>query len=359
MIEIFLTFPAKTIFRSTDRLYIYHSFAKLADNYPIKFVSNDTLYPLLDFNLRYILNRFGSWCPYLNKEKLQKEFLHIKIPKQIASNIIFSYGGFPCDVDNIPVIWEQTFAPTKLNIDIKQWRKELFNERIALVKKAKAIITASDISVKWFRTIFPEYSSKIFKIPYYLPYLEPLSEQDICRKFEKVKRLKMVFIGKQGNRKGLDTLLKAYVQLKEVDKKQIDLTVISSFADGRIAIPEGVTYYNFVESVTDILKKAHVLLFPTKREAFGLVLIEAMAMGCSILTTKAPIQKDIVGNSGFFVNPYDTKEIKDGFTWFLKEKDKLLNMALTGNRKFVNEFYHLKVGKDYYNLFKKVLSDEM
>jgi glycosyltransferase involved in cell wall biosynthesis len=57
-----------------------------------------------------------------------------------------------------------------------------------------------------------------------------------------------------------------------------------------------------------IYKAADVFAFATSAwESFGIVLLEAMAAGLPVVATDDPIRREIVGNSGIFVDPIRTK----------------------------------------------------
>jgi glycosyltransferase involved in cell wall biosynthesis len=59
-----------------------------------------------------------------------------------------------------------------------------------------------------------------------------------------------------------------------------------------------------VDSVYDIYKKTHILLFPSLIEGFGIPLAEAMTFGIPIIYSDKPPMTDIVGNYGIQINPY-------------------------------------------------------
>jgi glycosyltransferase involved in cell wall biosynthesis len=54
-----------------------------------------------------------------------------------------------------------------------------------------------------------------------------------------------------------------------------------------------------------------ILVHPTYREGFSMVIQQAMAMGCAIVTTDIPGPSEVIvdGESGVLVPPYSTEEL--------------------------------------------------
>ena len=72
---------------------------------------------------------------------------------------------------------------------------------------------------------------------------------------------------------------------------------------------------------------ADVFCFPTLRESFGIVLIEAMASGLPFITTNIPVVKEVVENNAIFVEPKNHKKIAKELIKLLKDNRKLKFMS--------------------------------
>ncbi len=64
-----------------------------------------------------------------------------------------------------------------------------------------------------------------------------------------------------------------------------------------------------IEDMPILLSGADVLVFPSLYEGFGLPLLEAMACGCSVVTSNLSAMPEVVGDAGILVDPYNTEEI--------------------------------------------------
>jgi glycosyltransferase involved in cell wall biosynthesis len=58
-----------------------------------------------------------------------------------------------------------------------------------------------------------------------------------------------------------------------------------------------------------LYRGAELLIFPSLVEGFGLPVIEAMACGCPVVTSKASPMEEIAGDAALLVDPYSSEEI--------------------------------------------------
>lgn len=67
------------------------------------------------------------------------------------------------------------------------------------------------------------------------------------------------------------------------------------------------------EIMPDVYRACDVFAFPTsKTEAFGNVLLEAMACGLPVVTTDDPVRNEIVGEAGVFIDPGNRQSFSRG-----------------------------------------------
>jgi glycosyltransferase involved in cell wall biosynthesis len=117
--------------------------------------------------------------------------------------------------------------------------------------------------------------------------------------------LNAVWIGQTGYRKGLDVALAAVAEARR-DVPGLRLKVIGVPA-GKAA--DGVDWLGVIPqaSMPEVYRDADLLLFPTRYESFGLVVIEAMAAGLPVVVSDA-IGPGIVtdGRNGMVITGYDS-----------------------------------------------------
>jgi len=117
-------------------------------------------------------------------------------------------------------------------------------------------------------------------------------------------RLNAVWAGQMGYRKGLDVALAAVADARR-DVPGLRLTVVG-VAPGKAA--DGVDWLGVIPQarMAEVYGQADLLLFPTRYESFGLVVIEAMAAGLPVIVSDA-IGSGIVtdGRNGVVISGHD------------------------------------------------------
>ena len=138
--------------------------------------------------------------------------------------------------------------------------------------------------------------------------------------------LKIVFVGRLVEKKGLPVLLNAVSRLKR-DGTSVELVVVGAGPE-RPHLERLVSYLSIRESVDfvgalpnheipDYYRTADVAVFPFVKardgdqEGLGLVSVEAMACGCVVVASRLPAVEDVVtdGEDGLLFKPGDAEEL--------------------------------------------------
>lgn len=168
-----------------------------------------------------------------------------------------------------------------------------------------------------------------------IPYGAPSAISAEIRKPR--ERLKVLFAGSLGQRKGLSYLLKAVEMLKN----SIELTLL-----GRKAAPHcspldaAVQKYRWIPScdhagVLREMANNDVLVFPSLFEGFGLVILEAMAQGTPVITTTHTGGPDVIddGLDGFIVPVRSAEAIAQKLELLDGDRERLMAMKVSARQK--------------------------
>lgn len=183
----------------------------------------------------------------------------------------------------------------------------------------------------------------------------------------------VVFCGRTVKKKGIKELICAFKNIRNIDRTKLMIVGNSNFAeeieteyDKELVeearkIIDKVVFSGFIpnEKLYEIYNIADLAVFPTiGEEAFGLVIVEAMAGGCPIIVTKSGAFPEIVeGTSIILVNKDErlVDELTSSIDYLLENSDIRRKISMEGKeraREFSNENYY----EDFINIlyeFKK------
>ncbi|KKQ47385.1 MAG: Glycosyl transferase group 1, partial [Candidatus Moranbacteria bacterium GW2011_GWD2_37_9] len=70
----------------------------------------------------------------------------------------------------------------------------------------------------------------------------------------------------------------------------------------------------------DLFNRSSIFVFPSKAESFGVVICEAMAAGCAIITSDISAHKEVLGDAGLYISPRDRDAIKNYLTTLMQNE---------------------------------------
>ena len=102
-------------------------------------------------------------------------------------------------------------------------------------------------------------------------------------------------------------------------------------------------FINFSPNITEIYSLFDAVVLTTPKETFGMVLVEAMAMGLPVIGTDAGGVKEIIADdkNGFLFEPHNARELGECIITLLSDKKLRLRMGKQGIKK-VNDTFDLK-----------------
>lgn len=150
-------------------------------------------------------------------------------------------------------------------------------------------------------------------------------------------RLKILFAGSLGQRKGLSYLLKAVEMLKG----DVELTLLGrKAASGCAPLDSAVGRYRWLPTLTHAavlreMQNHDVLVLPSLFEGFGLVILEAMAQGTPVITTTHTAGPDIIENgiNGFIVPIRSAEAIAEKLDALARDRHQLMAMKSAAKSK--------------------------
>lgn len=172
---------------------------------------------------------------------------------------------------------------------------------------------------------------------------------------------RIVLTGAHGSRaayKGFDLFLKS---LKHLTARDIFLIFFGDIEDNSVR-DLGFEYKNLgylqdTLSLRLVYSAADVFIGPSRMEAFGKTIAEAMACGTPVVCFDATGPKDIVDHhqNGYKAKPFSAEDLAEGITWVLKASDGQ-TLARNARAKIVTTFDSRIVAGKYKELYEEILN---
>ncbi|MEZ5428772.1 MAG: glycosyltransferase [Pyrinomonadaceae bacterium] len=131
-------------------------------------------------------------------------------------------------------------------------------------------------------------------------------ERAVVRDFPQDGKLKLIIACRLENRKGVDVVIESLPSiLKKYPKASLDVIGGGSLEQKlkeraeKLGLTENIRFHGKVaqSKVIDLMKQAHVFCFPTSAsEGFPKVVIEALACGLPVITTRVSVLPRLIGN---------------------------------------------------------------
>ena len=197
---------------------------------------------------------------------------------------------------------------------IKDWHKPLLAEAF---DEAKHIVSVSASLHDTIKEISPQSSNKLSVIPnmtdtdFFVPY---------NRQTKADKPFRFLCVTHLEHLKGIDVLLNAFAGLQSHDAQPSQLMIAGSGVERArlvalchsLGLKESVVFAGRLsrKEVLMQMQDADAFVLPSRFEAFGIVLIEAMACGLPLIATSSGGPADIVKhNTGMMCKPGNADDL--------------------------------------------------
>lgn len=140
----------------------------------------------------------------------------------------------------------------------------------------------------------------------------------------------VLFVGTLEPRKNLDTLAEAMKALPDVA-----LVVAGPTGWGDVKMPEDAQILGFVPEgeVEPLMAAATVLAYPSHFEGFGLPVLEAMAQGTPVVTTRRTAPAEILGKGGLAVETRLASVLADAIGQLMGSRSDRRRMGMAGRER--------------------------
>lgn len=252
-------------------------------------------------------------------------------------------------------------------------RPEFFWGRIRnMLIHSDLILSDSDSSKRDLLNFFPQYQQYEEKIvtvslpvSFYeqeIQSIDEIIETSILRRHQLTSKNYLIFISSLEKRKNVLKLLEAYLAIQEhiqmplvivgaTDPHNHEVTNLLASVDQK-----WIRHLGYVPNLEKLvlLKNANSFIFPSLYEGFGLPPLEAMQMGCPVLTSETSSLPEVCGNAALYVDPRSSRAIAKGILEITSNQELRQKLVYQGYKRIEN-FSHEAYKKRLQSALERVI----
>lgn len=245
-----------------------------------------------------------------------------------------------------------------------------------LIKKVSHIIAVSDANKKLLMNLFPELKNHIttihngIDVTWFESQLLSFSENQRKEYREKTFNVgddtKVILaVAELHERKGLKYLVKAMPGIVEKEKnchlviagsgpEQDELEILVK----KEGVNDYVNFLGFKKDIPHLMKACDIFVLPSIKEAFGLVILEAMAAEIPVIASNVGGIPEIItnGENGLLVPPHDEEKLAKAVTKLLNDQTLRGKYVKTGFERLKKTFDAKTMAKNTEKIYDEVLT---
>jgi glycosyltransferase involved in cell wall biosynthesis len=202
-------------------------------------------------------------------------------------------------------------------------------------RHARVLISVSDFSARLLASLIPEHAPVVVApLGVELATFQPQGTDDdaVLREHGLAADVRFVlFVGTVEPRKGLDVLLDAF-ELIARDDADVELWLAGQAGWGEGPIEAKMKGHPFLARIRRLgfvdeallpalYRRARAVTYPSRGEGFGLPVLEAMACGASVVTTRDTVMAEIAGDGARLVPVGDAQALATSLDEVLTSSD--------------------------------------
>jgi len=204
-------------------------------------------------------------------------------------------------------------------------------------KNSYFIAISRAVLKEWVRAGLPEYKIKII-YDGLSGIVDKSNDENYFLKNPSI--IYLLFAGRLKKQKGVNILIDALKILKSENWK---LSIVGNGPEMKklkiMAIKKGlsekITFYGFRENIRDFYRSHDILIVPSMKEEFGLVILEAMEFGVPVIGSDSGGIPEIIKNErdGLLFEPGNPVSLSASIKYLIKNPEKRVSIGLKGMEK--------------------------
>ncbi|MBN1279002.1 MAG: glycosyltransferase family 4 protein [Chlorobiaceae bacterium] len=279
---------------------------------------------------------------------------------------------FPNGIKN-GIITLHDLIPLRDDSWVGEGTKTFYKKHIhSILKQAKLILCVSSFTEQEALNNFPDIAGKTLVTPLAAGacYKQEPGHRDFLKKYRIHDSNKpyLLYVGEIQPRKNIESILQAFDSLPPGIRASLQLIIIGS---ARTAINQsrftaalnGLRNKQDIFHLTNIPTKdlirfyngAHLFIFPSFFEGFGLPVIEAMSCGCPVITSSTSSLQEVAADAALTIDPHNCGELRQAILELI-ENDELRTHYREKGLQRSSTFSWKRTAKETINGYRQISS---
>ncbi|MDI6874278.1 glycosyltransferase family 4 protein [Candidatus Solincola sp.] len=248
-----------------------------------------------------------------------------------------------------------------------QWR--LFHRRglDLILGRARSLLVDSKATADDLRTLTGRRDPRVRVVP--LGVEEPTrpGREEVEKVLAKhgLRPGYLLFVGTIEPRKNLSRLVQAYASLDPPYRDRTEGLVLvgargwlGRWELSRVLSQDGVRWLGFLprQELEAVFRGAFLFVYPSLYEGFGLPVLEAMARGVPVITSRTSSLREVAEGAAFLVDPEDVMDIRKALRRLIGDGELRDQLAELGRRRASEYSWNRTVGLTL-EAYREVLED--
>lgn len=229
---------------------------------------------------------------------------------------------------------------------------ELFEKMIYRLPTHKVLTVSNNIK----KRLIDEYKIRASKISVIYNGIDDVLIDSV----KGSKRSGLIYVGRLIPHKHVEDLLSILSKLSD-----LPLQIIGQGSEGKklinlvekLNLNERVTFHGTVNDYKDVISKiksSKILVLPSTREGFGLVLTEAMYCGTPVVAYESDGASEIIDDNinGYLIEQRNIEALKDKINYILSNQIEIDKIVLKAKEKVKSNFLWSKTVDNLINFYK-------
>ncbi len=195
-----------------------------------------------------------------------------------------------------------------------------------IMKKASRVLTVSNFEQTNIQRAFPKQAEHVFTVYNAAStHFQPITDRsklDAARIHYNLPEEFLFFLGNTDPKKNVPNVLKAYAQYRKNQQNPLELvmpdlqasylnSLLDEIGDSELRQHIHLTGYVPNKELPLIYNLAKFFLYPSKRESFGIPILEAMQCGKAVITSTTSSMPEIAQDAALLVDPSSIDAISE------------------------------------------------